>query len=123
MDDNVIKKLKEPLSLDMKMVMSKISQKGELNRDTALEAGAHIAAQFINALNKMTKQDGEAILNSEERDQIFVALEELFDEEFEKEYSRVDYDRLRNKALELLNSDHAEDTILAYFNDTLKKED
>lgn len=119
----VIEELKKPLSLDMKMVMSKIAQKGELNRDTALEAGAHIAAQFINALNKMTRQDGEAMLNTEEREQIFIALEALFDEEFEKEYSRVDYDIMRQKALTLLDSPNAQDNILAYFNKTMKKEE
>lgn len=119
----VIEELKKPLSLDMKMVMSKIAQKGALNRDTALEAGAHIAAQFINALNTMTRQDGEAMLNTEEREQIFIALEALFDEEFEKEYSRVDYDIMRQKALTLLDSPNAQDNILAYFNKTMKKEE
>lgn len=113
--------IKEPLSLDVRMVFSKLSQKGELNRDTALEAGAYISAQFINSLNKMIRAEGKPALSIDEQNTVYETVEELFSEHFEDEYSDMDYEILKLKSLKLMGAENAQQEILDYFKKTLKK--
>ncbi len=123
MDTEMKEKLKDPLLLDVRMVFSKISERGKLNRDTALEAGSYIGAQFINTLNKLTQENGEAALTMEEHQNIFEVLNEILSEEVNGEFTRVDFEIMKEKALDVLNSPKVDEKVIAYFNKVLKKEE
>lgn len=114
-------KAKEVLTLDVRMVLSKLNKKGKLTPKSALEAGAFVTAQFMRKFNQVSKENGKRVLSTGEMDQVFKALNEIYDEQFESGFSKLDCDVMEENTMKILRHQKAPDLIKGYFDEVLRQ--
>jgi hypothetical protein len=69
--ESIKEQMKMPISLDLHMTISKLSEKGEIDKDMALEAGSYVSAQFMKSIQQTNFEDDKGPISKEQLNAIW----------------------------------------------------
>lgn len=113
--ESIKEQMKMPISLDLHMTISKLAEKNEIDKDSALEAGAYVAAQFMESVKKTKFENDQGPLSKEELKAIFEVIGEFYSESFKGQFTQSDFDTITQKTMSLIMSPNKDTTISNYF--------
>tara|TARA_R110002049_G_scaffold28213_6_gene97158 strand:- start:889 stop:1248 length:360 start_codon:yes stop_codon:yes gene_type:complete len=114
--ESIKSQMKIPISLDLHMTISKLAEKNEIDKDSALEAGAFVAAQFMESVKKTKFENNQGPLSKEELQAIFEIIGDFYSESFKGQFTQSDFDSITQKAMSLIMSSNKDTIISNYFN-------
>lgn len=118
--ESIKSQMKMPISLDLHLTISQISEKDGIDKDSALEAGSYVAAQFMKNVLKTNFENGKGPLSKEEINAVFENVAEFYSESFRGQFSQQDFDVIVQKTMQITMSPNSDKIISEYFAKILK---
>lgn len=109
-----------PISLDLHMTITKISEKDGIDDEQAIEAGAFVAANFMRSILKNKVKENKGSLSREEINAVFENIAEFYSESFGERFSQSDFDFLTDRTMEIVMAQNSETMIAEYFGKIMK---
>jgi hypothetical protein len=118
--ESIKKQMKMPISLDLHMTISKLSEKEEIDKDMALEAGSYVSAQFMKSIQQTNFEDDKGPISKEQLNAIWENVAEFYSESFKGQFAQSDFDTITQKTMQIVMSPNSEKIISDYFDKLMK---
>ena len=118
--ESIKSQMKIPISMDLHLTISKISENNGIDKDSALEAGSYVAAQFMRSLLKINFKNGKGPVSEDEIEAVFENVAEFYSESFKGQFTQIDFDVIVKKTMEITMSPNSEQIISEYFENIMK---
>jgi hypothetical protein len=113
--ESIKSQMKMPISMDLHLTISKISQKRGIDKDSALEAGSYVSAQFMKNLLKSNFENNRGSLSKEEINAIFENVADFYSESFKDQFTQSDFEIITQKTMQIVMSPDSEKVLSEYF--------
>lgn len=108
---NIKAQLKMPITFDLQLFMAKKLKGDKVNKEDAIEIGAHVAANFMRTIFK----EKQAV-SSEEISAILGNIIDFYNNTFSGQFTEDDRNSLTKSAMQILQTPNSEQVTSSFFN-------